>query len=760
MRPVEPRQQLGRIGAAAAVLVAAAAVYFWPIVAPSPTRSITSDLGAYTYPWRRYVTQELFLGRLPHWTPYAGYGFPLLADIEATVLYPVSLIGSLVSGGDLTYRATQIENLVHYPVAGLGMYLLLARTGTGWAGAMVGALTLMFSGFFWAHVAHVTVLESASWVPWLLLGVVHLLERPTGRAIVGTGLVLALSILGGHPQVTWLACVAAGVLLLFAGVARVGPGERAPLLHVAAGTGLAAVVGAGLAAVQLGPTTVLARYSDRWEPIWSFLLDDTFPPENLLTLLVPMAFRNTPRWSSLDELHGYMGVLPLALALWALLRDRGRWTGTFAVMAGLGLLMALGLQPFVWVASAGLFRIPARGLLLLSIGVSALAGRGADALWRTPAPGDAAGERRARRDLWLAAAAAVAVGIWLAAAGLPAPLASVLSRDFVHDWAGFAALLVAAVVAMAAARRVRAAPWLARGIVIVALLVDALSFPRDIAWSREQPGLRWPKRSQLADLARDPGPYRVMLASHTAAKNAGAVYRLPVASVYSSLTLASLHEFDLVLWDSLGDNIFPLTGTRWVAAGADSRTRAVPHVPVDSSEPESRPARFHPIGRDMWEVENPLPRAYLPAEVRIMPSRLDLRSTLQHLWPTDAVLVESTTRCPSRRGWGAAPGAARFEIDEPHRVRLRVRAEEAGPLVLSDTYYRGWTATVDGRAARVVRANLIFRMVCVPAGEHLVEFTFRQPKFHLGLGITIATAIGALLIVLGPGARTRIRRPR
>ena len=105
------------------------------------------------------------------------------------------------------------------------------------------------------------------------------------------------------------------------------------------------------------------------------------------------------------------------------------------------------------------------------------------------------------------------------------------------------------------------------------------------------------------------------------------------------------------------------------------------------------------------------------------------------------------------------PGSVLFEVDDPDRVVLRVRAAEAGPLVLSDTYYRGWTVTVDGRRAPVLRANLLFRMVCVPAGEHVVEFTFRQPRFHLGLGITIATAIGALLIVLGPVTRDRAARP-
>jgi uncharacterized membrane protein YfhO len=119
--------------------------------------------------------------------------------------------------------------------------------------------------------------------------------------------------------------------------------------------------------------------------------------------------------------------------------------------------------------------------------------------------------------------------------------------------------------------------------------------------------------------------------------------------------------------------------------------------------------------------------------------------------------VEAPTTCPSRTG--STPGSVLFEVDDPDRVVLRVRAAEAGPLMLSDTYYRGWTETVDGRRTPVLRANLLFRMVCVPAGEHVVEFTFRQPRFYRGLGITIATAIGALLIVLGPVRRDRAARP-
>jgi uncharacterized membrane protein YfhO len=66
-------------------------------------------------------------------------------------------------------------------------------------------------------------------------------------------------------------------------------------------------------------------------------------------------------------------------------------------------------------------------------------------------------------------------------------------------------------------------------------------------------------------------------------------------------------------------------------------------------------------------------------------------------------------------------------------------------LVLSDTYYPGWTATVDGQSVMVLRGDVLFRTVAIPGGEHDVEFRFEPASVKIGLPISI----GALVVLLG-----------
>jgi uncharacterized membrane protein YfhO len=77
-------------------------------------------------------------------------------------------------------------------------------------------------------------------------------------------------------------------------------------------------------------------------------------------------------------------------------------------------------------------------------------------------------------------------------------------------------------------------------------------------------------------------------------------------------------------------------------------------------------------------------------------------------------------------------------------------------LVLSEPYYPGWQATVDGEPVPVLRADYILRAIPVPPGEHTIQVTFRP--FSFAAGATISVLTGVVLIVTFILQRSRIKR--
>jgi hypothetical protein len=118
----------------------------------------------------------------------------------------------------------------------------------------------------------------------------------------------------------------------------------------------------------------------------------------------------------------------------------------------------------------------------------------------------------------------------------------------------------------------------------------------------------------------------------------------------------------------------------------------------------------------------------------------------------DASLPEATTPTPDHRP------AVRILGYEAEEVRLEADFGAPGYLVLTDAYYPGWEAEVDGQKAPILRADLYFRAVALDSGRHQVTFRYRPASVCLGLTISGSAALVALLAGLGLGAGARRRR--
>jgi len=148
----------------------------------------------------------------------------------------------------------------------------------------------------------------------------------------------------------------------------------------------------------------------------------------------------------------------------------------------------------------------------------------------------------------------------------------------------------------------------------------------------------------------------------------------------------------------------------------------------------------------VYGVPDPLPRAYVVSGARIADgddayvALVDPAFDARH----EVVLPSGLASPPDP----AFVGGARIAELAADRVRLEVELGKPGYAVLVDSYDPGWRATVDGARAEVLRANVAFRAVAVPAGKHVVELRYRPRSISIGLGLMGAAVLLAAVGVL------------
>lgn len=103
---------------------------------------------------------------------------------------------------------------------------------------------------------------------------------------------------------------------------------------------------------------------------------------------------------------------------------------------------------------------------------------------------------------------------------------------------------------------------------------------------------------------------------------------------------------------------------------------------------------------------------------------------------------------PDLRPGDQVSSTVRVAAYDLNRVALDVSTDQAGFLVLADTYYPGWKAQIDGVAVPVYQANYLMRAIYLPAGQHNVEFSFLPPDFLVGSVISAATVVAVLVLVV------------
>lgn len=734
-------------------------------------------------PWRHLVCDALRAGRLPLWNPGSAAGTPIVATMQAAVFYPPNVVLCFAP-----FAASFAWGAVLRPwIAGFATYLLLRRYGLALLPALVGGVAFMLSGFLvvWLEHPHVNV---AVWLPVLVLLDEALLRAATGRArrlaasLLGLG--MGVQFLGGHVEtfVDVLACLAACHLIRSR---QLGTGLRL------APAALATVLGVAIAAVQLLPflewlplSAELARRGVEARSLvdfgfWRHLV--TLPlavfPNLYGNPTWGMPYPSFLPWGNYNETVLYVGVVPLLLALVAIgARPRPPIVRAWTWIGAVALAMAFRLPGVDWLNRLPGLHLahPDRLRLVASFAACLLAGFGVAAIRN-----DGGARRRLRR---LATTVAAAGAIILVAGHVVLPRCRGLivgsarraaatkyaslkyrARPFAHyeeQADAMASALVRAfridnVSMYAPAVWALGAGLLARSpLGLLALTAaDLVTFGQ--GYHPTVPRDRfYPPTPITRRLAREPGLYRVTALGETLFPD--------VQLMYGLADVRGL-DFRTAWYDAYLDLV---PGRRpWIPYGvlldaADSPLLRVLNVRYVVTEPGGEPDGASVVARDrgvvLAELPDVQPRGFVVHEAVVAADDGEARAFLGAA--PDAVFTRAVLVGGPELAMAPAEATGDTEVIAyaPEHASWRVRTGAPAYLVVTDAWYPGWTATVDGAPAAIHRANGAFRAVRVPAGEHVVEFRYAPASVRLGGAVTAGGLLVALLLIV---ATARSRAP-
>jgi hypothetical protein len=159
--------------------------------------------------------------------------------------------------------------------------------------------------------------------------------------------------------------------------------------------------------------------------------------------------------------------------------------------------------------------------------------------------------------------------------------------------------------------------------------------------------------------------------------------------------------------------------------------------------------RYHPDGEPetlpdrIYVLKDALPRAYLVPNMRVLDKMAVLNTYYGKAFDPlkEVLLSEAIAFQPSDKFRGQVE-----QVDyQPNHVTLKTRQEGNGFLVLNDTFFPGWTVTVDGEERKILKANHYYRAVQLGPGEHTLEFDYFPEGFREGLIVTGVTPVLGLV---------------
>jgi hypothetical protein len=759
------------------VITASLVVWFCQDLVLTESVPFFRDLNTYFYPMRYSLFESYRSGNLPLWDRHMAMGFPLLADFQSGAFYPPHLLFLILS----FFPAIRAIFVFHFLVAGTGAYCLCRSWKYPPYLSFVGSLLFAFGGTIVSLTNLLNHFQTAVWLPWIILCWEKVLGRVTWKHFLVFTLILAVQFLAGSPELFALTMV----LVIVDGI-RIklsDPGVsywRMLSIFLSANVLVLMVV-----MIQLLPTIELFLESRRQQPIpLQEVLHWSLKPISLVNLVFldkeidfksPVGLRLFFAREAPFFVSYYLGAICVfGISLWVCFSSvREKITVLSLILVSL--IFALGIYtpvyPFLLQHThfLGTFRFPEKFFFLVYAILLYMTLEGLNRLLQD-------GETFRKPFVALAIVGVMWVGLFLmlrfhldviaqfvtAETGKPllspdhaetvAAVLSNLERQVVLSL-GFLLLMV-----LVLAKAIRLTLY---GV----LMVSAVFV--DLAWAHQ--GFLFPLSPRIVTSGRrimrapdlDPARlfyYPSMRNLHPSSLLAEGQPSFTAATALSFQDLLPnsgiIHGFDYMQEiDALARQ--PYTEFLGFANQLDPAQqirllRAFNVAYLVSFRPLSVEGirfvkRFPEFFSWLYKIDKPVPRTYIVNRISVeQGSEQTFHRLLEpNFDPMREVILDRPVQITPKDPFEAT---AKIVSYENRAVTIHASLNHVGVLTLADSYYPGWQAYVDGKQQEILRANLFFRAVVLPQGEHTVEFRYKPRSFTIGLMVSLMTLCALALV--------------
>lgn len=684
------------------------------------------DVHTQIYPWKKFTIDTFKNREIPLWNPYNFSGNPHLANFQSAVFSPFNILFFILPFVD----AWSILILLQPLLAALFTYLFVREIGVGRIGSLISSISFMFCGFIVVWMAYGTLSYAILYLPLALFAVEKYLKSKRFKFLILLIAIIPLSFFSGHFQMSLYFLGALIFFTIFRGLTARNILNTLCLI-------LSTMFGVLLSLPQILPSIELYRESVRSE---IFQISEAVPIQYLVTIIAPDFFGNPVTrndwFGHYAEWAGFIGILSLFLAIFAIWKVRTKAIAFFAVLGIFSLFLAFASpisQLFISLkipvlSTSALSRV----IVLFSFSFAVLSGFGFDQLIR--------GIRGVRdiRDvkklmIVLAIIGLFFVSIWillLFGKIYPAEWLIVAQRNLVLP----TVLFLGAVTFIFLSRFKNKLIILTTLYLLLATSFDSLRFAQK--WMPFDPQeLVYPETPVIEAIKRNIGNSRIY-------GNLGAevttYYGFQSLEGYDPLYIGRYGEFiraavngeflkgerSVVKLDRRGkytDRVLDLLGVGLIFHPIADTNQGWAYPVWENKE------RFELVYKDdkfqLFKNKLSLPRAKLFYNFEVIK---DNKEIIKRFYSDDfdfrnILILEGS---PGLKIQKEGTGSAEIISYTPNKVIIQTTSNSPALLFLSDNYYPGWKATINGENSKIYRADYSFRAVIVPKGGSIVEFLF------------------------------------